>query len=417
MTKDLSNEVKQALNDIYYNTAAQKGAEGFALLERASAAGDGDASCILARCLCGSQYVWAGHGFPEDDNRATRLLHKSVEQGSALGVLICMRTGELTPELERKMPFSSLQEVFDTVLAIAENGDAFCQYVVGNTYFWWDFIKIQGKDLSSFPNEVRSKQYLKENIAKCEDWFQKAFRNGMYAAADNLYQYYTKGDEDLIAPQPYKARNLWKIGAELGYPVDQHYYADELDDAGKTAEAAKWYQKGAQNGQPECWYHLGEYYEAGKGVPKDPSYAAQCYAKALTPANCKSHRGGAAENLGAMYYEGRGVPQDYAKAFSLFQESHMLDSDAFTRRYLGKCYYYGRGTQQNYLQARTLLEALTTEENETFYILGMIYCNGLGVTENIAKGADYLKKAKDYPAAKEELQKYKRTLFGKWVRR
>ena len=58
MKRGFSNEVKQALNDIYYNVGTRKGAEGFALLEQASAAGDGDASCILARCLCGKQYVW-----------------------------------------------------------------------------------------------------------------------------------------------------------------------------------------------------------------------------------------------------------------------------------------------------------------------------------------------------------------------
>ena len=102
MAKELSSAVKQALNDIYYNISAQRGAQGLALLEKASAAGDGDASCILARCLCGKQYVWAGHGFPEDDDRATMLLHKSVEQGSALGVLICMRTEELTPSCSKR---------------------------------------------------------------------------------------------------------------------------------------------------------------------------------------------------------------------------------------------------------------------------------------------------------------------------
>lgn len=107
--------------------------------------------------------MWPCHGFPEDDDRATRLLHKSVEQGSALGVLVCMRTGELTPELLRKMPFASLREAFNAVLEIAEGGDAFCQYVIGNTYFWWDFIEIQGMDASSFPNKAAYRQYLIEN--------------------------------------------------------------------------------------------------------------------------------------------------------------------------------------------------------------------------------------------------------------
>ena len=95
MAASLSNEVKQALEDIYYNERTGRGREALALLERASAAGDGDATCVLARCYCGRQYVWAGHGFPEDDHKAVRYLHKSVEQGSALGVLVALRSGEL----------------------------------------------------------------------------------------------------------------------------------------------------------------------------------------------------------------------------------------------------------------------------------------------------------------------------------
>ena len=127
MGRQLSEDVKKALEDIYYKERTRRGKEAFALLEKASAAGDGDASCVLARCLCGHQYVWSGHGFPEDDDRATALLHKSVEQGSALGVLVSMRCGELTPEVEEKMPFASLQEVFDQALELAQWGDAFCQ--------------------------------------------------------------------------------------------------------------------------------------------------------------------------------------------------------------------------------------------------------------------------------------------------
>ena len=44
MGKTLSSEVRQALQDIYYNERAGRGKEAFAILERASAAGDGDAT-------------------------------------------------------------------------------------------------------------------------------------------------------------------------------------------------------------------------------------------------------------------------------------------------------------------------------------------------------------------------------------
>ena len=109
MGRFFSDVVEQALRDIYYDMASGHGQESFRRLEEASEAGDGDATCLLARCLCGYQYTWVGHGFPEDDKRAEKLMHKSVEQGSAVGVLLALRSGELSPQLMQKMPFSSLR--------------------------------------------------------------------------------------------------------------------------------------------------------------------------------------------------------------------------------------------------------------------------------------------------------------------
>ena len=115
MGRIFSDVVEQALQNIYYDVTTGRGQESFRQLEMASKEGDGDASCILARCLCGYQYVWSEHGFPEDDDRAIALMHRSVEQGSAIGVLVALRTGELTPSVKAKMPFFSLQEAFDIV--------------------------------------------------------------------------------------------------------------------------------------------------------------------------------------------------------------------------------------------------------------------------------------------------------------
>ena len=134
-----SDAVEKALNDIYYNVRTGRGKEGFELLEKASAAGDGDASCVLARCLSGAQYVWEGHGFPVDHERALALLKLSIRQESALGVLMTLRSGELTPELESTMPFESLMQAFQIVSQKAQMGDPLCQYALGNVYFWGDY--------------------------------------------------------------------------------------------------------------------------------------------------------------------------------------------------------------------------------------------------------------------------------------
>ena len=69
MGKCYSDAVERALEYLYYHEKEHKGQEALELLKQASEAGDGDATCILARCMCGSQYVWEGHGFPDNDKK------------------------------------------------------------------------------------------------------------------------------------------------------------------------------------------------------------------------------------------------------------------------------------------------------------------------------------------------------------
>lgn len=415
MAAVLSNEVKQALQDIYYHERTGRGREALALLERASAAGDGDATCVLARCYCGRQYVWAGHGFPEDDDKAIHYLHKSVEQGSALGVLVALRSGELTPSVERKMPFANLQEAMDAALELAEGGDAFSQYVVANAYFWWDFLRIQNKGKDSFPNQAAFKAYLQENISKCEDWFWKALRGGMYFAANNLNKYYNEGDEDIIAPQPAKAKDLYKIGAEAGHPIMQAIYADDLTKEGRKEEALSWYKQAADGGHPGAWYEVGRCYFNGEGVAQDDAYATQCFQKELAK---NPIHAGACNLLGKAYIFGRGVPQDYAKAYQYLYTAYDRQDSTWGVFYLAQCAFNGWGTPQDYARAMEFMNKMTFKNPEADYMRGYIYARGLGgEPEDIKKGVEYLQKAGNFDKAKEELLHYKKTLFGKWVRR
>ncbi len=415
MAAVLSSEVKQALEDIYYNERTGRGKEALALLERASAAGDGDATCVLARCYCGRQYVWAGHGFPEDDDKATRLLHKSVEQGSALGVLVALRSGELPPSVEKKMPFANLQEAMDAATGLAEEGDAFSQYVVANAYFWWDFLRIQNKGKDSFPNHEAFKSYLRENISKCEDLFWKALQGGMYFAANNLNKYYNEGDEDIILPRPEKAKDLYKIGAEQGHPIMQAIHADNLTKEGRKEEALDWYKKAAEGGHPGAWYDVGRCYFNGEGVAQDDVYAVKCFQKELEKDPIYT---GACNLLGKAYFFGRGVSLDYDKAYQYLFTAYDKQDSIWGVLYLAKCCFNGWGTPQDYRRGMEFMDKMTFQNPEADYMRGYICARGLGgMPENIKKGVEYLQKAGDFDKAKEELRNYKKTLFGKWVRR
>lgn len=417
MGRFFSDTVEQALRDIYYQMWTGRGQEAMRNLEQASAAGDGDASCLLARCYCGDQYVWDGHHFPEDDLKATKLLHKSVEQGSAIGVLVALRSRELTPELMQKMPFASLQEAFDEVLSKAQAGEPFCQYTIGNSYFWWDFISIQGKDKNDFASQEELRSYLRENIVKCEDWFWKAFRGGVFWGGNNLKHYYQNGDEDLVLPQPEKAQDINRIGAEYGYPNYQYNYGAQLRQEKQYDEAFRWLKKALEGGEVNVCYYLGVAYELGQGVETDAAKAAEYYKKGLEEA--QFHRIGCSNRLGALYYDGKGVPQDYAKAFQLLKWAYDQDTtNNWGAYYLGSCYAHGYGTQQDYALARKFLEMVDWQSKNAFYLLGYLYARGLGGPEDIQKGVALLQKAGDHSQAQEELKHYKKTFFGgKWVRR
>lgn len=412
MGKFFSDSVEKALQYIYYEnrTGGRRGQEGLKLLNDAAAAGDGDAACILARCLCGTSYVWSGHHFPEDDERAEQLLVQSVTRGSAIGALVAMRSGVMTPELEAGMPFT-LQEAFEQVLEKAAGGDPFCQYTVGNSYFWWDFVSIQGRSPQDFPTPEAFHAFMVENITKCEDWFWRAFRGGMYFGGNNLYNYYLKGDEDFVAPQPEKAAEIFKLGAEMGYPIHQMIHAQNLEEAGDMAGAMEWYRKAAEGGEPGAWYKLAERYEKGMGIPQDPAEALRCYQK-----SAESQELGGCNIMGERYYLGKDVPQDRAKAYQYLDLVNRIWGNNYAVHYLARCCLEGWGAAPDYKRAYTLAWD-TKDRPMSLYVLGRIYCDGLGQPEDIKRGAEFLQRAGNLPEAQEELKKYKKTLFGRWVRR
>ena len=99
----------------------------------------------------------------------------------------------------------------------------------------------------------------------------------MFLAANDLYQYYTEGDAPYVPPAPEKAKDLWRIGAEIGYPPHQYLWANELEKAGKLHEALRWYRTAAEKGEPGVCYHVGRFYEKGLGVSQDFHSAISCY--------------------------------------------------------------------------------------------------------------------------------------------
>jgi hypothetical protein len=83
-------------------------------------------------------------------------------------------------------------------------------------------------------------------------------------------------------------------------------------------EAAKWYRKAAEQGQPDAQASLGMLYEYGEGVEQDYALAAEWYWKAAEHVPDLGGAGQGRNDLGLLYMEGLGVPKDYIQAYMWF---------------------------------------------------------------------------------------------------
>ena len=414
MGKYFSDVVDKAIEDLYYccdNDRAKAAAEA---LFQAAKEGDGDACYFLSRCFSGSCYSWEYPPFEENEAAAYAMLRESVAKGSAVGVLGAIRMDMLTPDMRESMPFESTQAAWGVVHEKAEAGCPFCQYMIGNTYYFLDVIEIGDRSEREFGSRKAWDDWRREQMQASLPWFEKAFSGGMILTGRNYCHYYQHGRGDLIPPEPEKAVPIMRRGAELGYPEWMYAYANHLYYTEKNdEEALPWARKAAEAGHLWGWHIVGDIYWGGKAVARNLPYSVECYEKTAGYGN----DGYACRQLGRIYFHGyHGVPVDYAKAVQWIER----DDEPDYARYdlLGICYLLGYGCRQDPARGKALLERSEDSPYKN-YGLGMMYAEGLGVREDIEQGVAYLKRAAwaDYEPAKEALTHYKKSWFGVWRRK
>ena len=77
-----------------------------------------------------------------------------------------------------------------------------------------------------------------------------------------------------------------------------------------AAQAAYWYRKSAEQGEPSAQFILGVMYSNGTGVPKDAVQAVFWLRKSANQGHDAGQSG-----LSLMYYRGDGVPKDLVIAY------------------------------------------------------------------------------------------------------
>ncbi len=148
--------------------------------------------------------------------------------------------------------------------------------------------------------------------------------------------------------------------AELQTKAAQGFVKQELELAAAyfagrgvpkdLAQAAYWYRKAADQGNPAAQVYLGYLYSVGLGVPQDTAEAIRWYRRAAS-----SNSPLAEVNLAAHYMRGDGVKQDTAEALRLLrsaEEKGYGRADA----YLGWSSYIGSGVPVDHAAAKVWLK-------------------------------------------------------------
>ena len=89
------------------------------------------------------------------------------------------------------------------------------------------------------------------------------------------------------------------------------------------AEAARWYQKAADQGDAGAQTNLGSAYANGHGVPQNQAEAVLWWKKAADQGDANAQF-----RLGFAYFHGQGVAQDQAEAYFWADLAATLNQDA-----------------------------------------------------------------------------------------
>jgi TPR repeat protein len=115
-------------------------------------------------------------------------------------------------------------------------------------------------------------------------------------------------------------------------------------------QAAYWYERAANSGDPLAQNQIGFFYQSGIGVPRDPAQAVHWYQRAADGGYLR-----AKVNLGVAYLWGLGVKKDTQLGYDFIHEA-ALRNYGLADAYMGEIYHYGLGVPVDDEAARSWYE-------------------------------------------------------------
>ena len=260
------------LGNCYYfgEGVVQDKAQAVKWFQKAAEQGDADAQANLGNCY------YSGEGVAQDKEQAVKWLYKAAEQGNAdaqvhLGT--CYALGEGVTQ--------NLNEAVSWFQKAAEQGDA------------------NAKDLLSKYSKFSTSKSELEKVQK------KLAEDGSQTTLENDLKLTRKRAEGGEVEAQVELGMLYCFGnlASVGVKQDK-------------AQAVKWFQKAAEQGNASGQLMLGSCYAGGIGVKKNVPEAIKWIRKAA-----EQDLAEAQSVLGQCYLTGDGVPHDEAEAKKWLQKA------------------------------------------------------------------------------------------------
>ena len=164
---------------------------------------------------------------------------------------------------DESFPLAERDEAAEQLEQLAEDGDAYAQYIIGTAY--------------------RDGGLLIPDTAKAQKFLECAAKQEIDAAQ---------------------------------YALGKLYLSDDTD-VHDSAKGIYWLQRSADNGNDYAAYRLGKEYLSGKKVPKDAAAAAEYLWQAANNGNAYAQY-----LLGKLYLMGEGVPKDADAAYQWFTKAY-----------------------------------------------------------------------------------------------
>ena len=175
----------------------------------------------------------------------------------------------------------------------------------------------------------------------------------------------------------------------------------------KSVDVIGTLRQSAEKGNLDAQFQLARRYQAGDGVPKDPTQAFKWMQRAAQNETRGNVVSKARYQLGLMYETGSGVPPDVSKARKLFRDAtfaDFVDPNASFR--VGQMYEKGEDLPQDDYEAvaryyDALLVAGGEFKSEAIESLFRLYADNRGFSKanRVPVGdSDYEKRLRDIPA-------------------